>query len=255
MHNSFWIKGVFALAKYQFLLRYRNAMLGYLWAVGDQLLFLIVMAFVFSALNRLPMGVYSLYVFSGLIPWRFLDEAAQGGMESVVSGSWLLTQMPAHPVMFPVVQVLMSLGDFLCAFLAGAIIFFFVGYTPSLVIFILPLSLGIWAVCALGLACIYSAVYVFFRDIKPIIRSGMMLLFFSSAILNMESSFSEGSLQWTFLQWHPLTPLVHLFQKPIFYKVFPNQADWILSIAISLSCLIFGLVLLHACRRKIYFYL
>ena len=255
MNQVCWGTGTLVLAKYQFLLRYRNAMLGYLWAVGDQLLFLVVMSFVFSALNRLPMGTYALYVFSGLVPWRFMDEAAQGGMESIVGGSWLLTQMPAHPVMFPAVRVLISLGDFFCAFLAGALLFLVIGYDPGLPLLVLPFSIAIWVACTFGLGCIYATVYVFFRDIKPIVRSGMMLLFFSSAILNMESNFSPGSLQREFLQYHPLTPLVHLFQKPLFYKVFPSVEDWILSLCIALLCLVSGLFLIRSVRRKIYFYL
>ena len=246
---------IVALAKYQFLLRYRNAMLGCLWAVGDQLLFLVVMSAVFSVLNRLPMGTYALYVFCGLVPWRFLDEAAQSGMESVVGGSWLLTQMPVHPLLFPVVRVCISLGDFLCAFFAGALIFCAIGFEPSLSMLVLPFSLLLWVCCALGLSCLFAAAFVFFRDIRSIIRSGMMLLFFSSPILSMAGNFPEGSFQRQFLEWHPLAPLLHLFQKPLFFKTVPSAYDWLAATLIAALCLTAGLAAIHSCRRKVYFYL
>ena len=56
--------------------RYRRTALGYLWGLLNPLLTIAILTFVFSQLMRFnSTGEYVLYVFAGLLPWQFFEEA------------------------------------------------------------------------------------------------------------------------------------------------------------------------------------
>ena len=57
----------------QVRIRYRRAWLGRLWNLVEPLLFLGVLTVVFSVLNQSSLRDYALYLFAGLVPWRYLE--------------------------------------------------------------------------------------------------------------------------------------------------------------------------------------
>lgn len=243
------------LAKCQFVLRYRNAMLGFFWAVGEPFMFLGVLSIVFAQINKQPLAEYALYLFSGLIPWKFLESTTLSGMESIVGGRWLLTQMDTPSVTFPCVCTVIGVWDLFCTFFVGSVFFLILGTPDWGSLIALPAAFLIWLVLANGLAILSATVFVFVRDIKPIVQMGLMLLFFSSIILNMESNIDPNSLYGQLLPFHPLTSFAHLFQDPLYWKRLPSQNDWAISSAIAASVWLGSVAFLNRVRSKIYFYL
>src|SRR5437016_1680965 len=65
---------VLMLARKDFLVRYRRATLGLLWAVGIPVLQAVVFAVVFSRVARISAGDhYSVLVFSGIVGWSYFS--------------------------------------------------------------------------------------------------------------------------------------------------------------------------------------
>jgi ABC-type polysaccharide/polyol phosphate export permease len=88
-----------------------------------------------------------------------------------------------------------------------------------------------------------------------LLQVGLALLFFSSPVLLMRTSVPAGSFVATLFDWHPLTPLLALFQKPIHDHAWPSAADWTLALlAGGTSCAV-GLALIRWKARGFYFYL
>jgi ABC-type polysaccharide/polyol phosphate export permease len=250
-----FIRVVLALAKCQFILRYRNAMLGFFWAVGEPFMFLGVLSIVFAQINKQPLAEYALYLFSGLIPWKFLESTTLNGMESIAGGRWLLTQMDTPAVTFPCVSTVIGVWDLLCTFAVGSVFFLLLGAPAGGPLLVLPFAFLVWLVLANGLAVLSATIFVFVRDIKPIVQMGLMLLFFSSIILNMESNIDPHSLYGQLLRFHPMTSFAHLFQDPLYWKRFPSRADWLISSGIAAGIWLCSAAFLRRVRSKIYFYL
>jgi len=111
------------------------------------------------------------------------------------------------------------------------------------------------ALLALGLGMIFAVLNVFARDVKPLLQVALMLLFFSSPVLIMRAGLPADSLLQRIFDWHPLTPLLALFQKPIHAHAWPAPSDWLLSFGAGVLACTLGWVLVRWKARRFYFYL
>jgi ABC-type polysaccharide/polyol phosphate export permease len=112
-----------------------------------------------------------------------------------------------------------------------------------------------WAILALGCGLVSAVLFVFFRDIRPLVQFGLMVVFFTSPSLFKVDLFSAHSFQARLLAWHPMTYLAALFQKPMYSMTWPSVTDWAVSLAVSLGTLGLGLVLHERLKRRFYYYL
>lgn len=239
----------------QLRLRYRRAWLGRLWNLLEPLLFLGVLAVVFSVVNRAELREFAIYLFAGLVPWRYMERAIVGGADSIVDGAWLLkrTAAPAH--VLPLVTWLLATVDFAFGFVALllALVLLLDQWTVHLLV--LPLSIVAVGMVSLGLGMIVAVLNVFARDVKPLLQVGLMLMFFSSPLLIMRSSVPVGSIVERIFDWHPLTPLLALFQKPIYAHAWPAADEWLIAFGAGLLSCAAGLAMIRWKARRLYFYL
>ncbi len=236
-------------------LKYRHTYLGFLWNFLEPALYLIVLSFVFSAVNRMQMSDYAVYLFSALVPWRYLENAVMGIMESIVGGEWLIKKIKVSPYVFPLTRWIVACIEFSFSLFIVILIFAIIKKTWTIHMLVLPFSIIPWSLTAVGLGMICSVLYVFFRDIKPIVQMVLILGFFSSPILFMGDLFEAGSHQALLLSWHPITYYAALFQKPVYYLTWPDGKDWIISITLSICSICIGYYLCNRHKSKFYFYI
>ena len=74
-------------------LKYRYTSLGVVWNFLEPALYLGILSLVFSVVNRMNIQDYVIFLFSALIPWRYLERAVNTASESIVTGDWLLKNM------------------------------------------------------------------------------------------------------------------------------------------------------------------
>jgi ABC-type polysaccharide/polyol phosphate export permease len=253
--NQNHLQFLWLYSKTQLTLKYRYSYLGFIWNFFEPALYLLVLGIVFSVVNQMSLSDYVVYLFAGLVPWRYFENTVNTAMESIVGGEWLLKKIHVSPFVFPLTRWVVASFEFLFAFIVMFVFFLIFKQDWTLHLLILPLSTLVWAIFALGVGLILAVIYTFFRDIKPIITMLMMFAFFSSPILIKVDIFKDYALQSTLMQWHPLTYFVHLFQKPIYFNVSPSFLDWSVSITISSLLLILGIYLVNKYKSKFYYYL
>jgi ABC-type polysaccharide/polyol phosphate export permease len=244
-----------AYAFTQIKLRYRHTTLGILWNVLEPVLYLGTLSLVFSAINGMALSDYVVYLFSALVPWRYFEATILGIMESIIGGEWLLKKLAISYFIFPLTRWLIAAIDFLCAFIVVLSILFFVKPTWTPHVFILPISIVITSAAALGIGMLLAVAYTFFRDIKPLATTGLMLTFFSAPILFKADSMPMGSLQSELLIFHPATYFAALFQKPLYYNCLPSISDWLVTGGIASVFLGLGIWAIHHFTPRFYFYL
>ena len=94
------------LARKDFFVRYRRASLGIIWAIGLPLIQASVFAFVLSQFARFETPIpFPVFVFSGVLPWGFFNNARTLGTASVVEGSALATKIYFPRAVLPLVTV------------------------------------------------------------------------------------------------------------------------------------------------------
>jgi ABC-type polysaccharide/polyol phosphate export permease len=239
----------------QIKLKYRYTYLGFLWNFLEPGLYLLVLSVVFAYVNRMNLGDYAVYLFSGLVPWRYFEKAVNVCTDSLVQGDWLLKKLPVSPFALPISRWIVATVEFAFAFVAVAVVLLALKPRWSVHCVVLPLSVVPWALLSLGAGLLTASLFTFFRDLRPLVQLGLLLAFFTAPILFHADLFPAGSRHARLLAWHPFTYFAALFQEPVYAGRWPAPADWIVSFSIALATLLAGALALHASRRRLYFFL
>jgi ABC-type polysaccharide/polyol phosphate export permease len=239
----------------QLKVRYRQAWMGRVWNVLEPLLFLGVLTVVFSVLNQTNLRDYALYLFAGLVPWRYLERSIMGCVDSIADGGWLLRRIAAPACVLPLTAWLLASADFLFGLIALALVLAFLADSWTIhLVCVLPAALLV-GVLGLGLGTIFAVLNVFARDVKPLLQVALMLLFFSSPVLVKQSAIPVDSQLASIFSWHPVTPIVGLFQQSIYQHAWPPAHNWMIVATFAFASLALGWILLARLRHRIYFYL
>ncbi|RMF58201.1 MAG: hypothetical protein D6748_09420 [Calditrichaeota bacterium] len=239
----------------QLKLKYRYTSLGFLWNFLEPAMYLLILSFVFSVVNRMNISDYAVFLFSALVPWRYFEKIVNTCMDSVVGGDWLLKKMHVSPFSFPLTRWIVATVEFLISLSVVFFIFLFLKENWTYHIFILPAIIIPWALLGLGMGLLSAVLYTFFRDVKPLIQMFLTLVFFSSPILFKPNLFDPNSLQAKLMQWHPITYFAALFQKPMYEATFPSSLDWGVALSVSLFFLLVGYIAMHRYKGRFFFYL
>jgi lipopolysaccharide transport system permease protein len=163
--------------------RYRGSLLGFLWTFLNPLLLLSVYALVFSVYFRVQMEHYSVFVFTGLLPWIFFSQALMEGSGAVSDGGSLVTKVLFPLQVLPTVKVLACFVNLLLSL--PILVVFLLAAGPGLhltwLAFPLVALLHLWFTWALTL--LLSAANVFMRDTRHILGNLLTLWFFLTPIL------------------------------------------------------------------------
>lgn len=242
-------------AKSQLRLKYRYTALGAAWNVLDPLLYLTTLSIVFSYVNGMRFVDYAVFLFSGLLPWRYFEKVVSSCTDAIVQGDWLLKKLPASPLALPVSRWIVASVEFGWSFLAMALVLLLVKAPWTVHALVLPLAAIPWALAALGSGLLCATAFTFYRDVRPVVQLVLMLAFFTAPILFHPMMFPAGSIQGRLLTWHPLTYFAALFQKPLSEGRWPDAIDWLVSSGMAALAVVAGITSAHRARTRLYFYL
>jgi len=161
----------FFLAWRDILVRYKQTVIGIVWALGRPLLTMLVFTLVFSKLAKLPSGgvPYPILVFAALLPWQFFSSAFSGAGESLVSNAGMISKVYFPRLVIPASAVIVAFVDFLISvvILVGLMIWY--GFAPNLRMLTLPLFIFVAFAAAMGTGLWFAALNVKYRDFRIIV--------------------------------------------------------------------------------------
>jgi lipopolysaccharide transport system permease protein len=153
------------------LVRYKQTVIGFAWALIRPLLTMIVFVFVFGKLAKLPSeGVpYPILVFAALLPWQFFSNAFTEAGNSLIGNANMISKVYFPRLVVPTSAVIVSFVDFLISgiILVGLMVWY--GFAPDWRIFVLPLFIFIAFAAAMGAGLWIAALNVKYRDFRYII--------------------------------------------------------------------------------------
>ena len=161
----------FFLAWRDILVRYKQTVIGIVWALGRPLITMLVFTLVFSKLAKLPSeGVpYPILVFAALLPWQFFSGAFSGAGDSLISNAGMISKVYFPRLVIPTSAVIVSFVDFLISgiILVGLMIWY--GFAPNLRMLTLPLFIFIAFAAAMGAGLWIAALNVKYRDFRIVV--------------------------------------------------------------------------------------
>lgn len=173
------------LSRHRVNVRYRQSVLGGLWAFLQPLAMMLVFTAVFSHLVRVPSDgmPYAPFAYAGILPWTFFAAAVSNGTTSLVSHAQLVTKVYFPREILPISYVVAAAVDLLIgsAVLLLLLVYFHIPFTPSLFL-ALPVSAGL---AAFSLACglVLAALQVRLRDVGVALPVALQLWMFGSPVL------------------------------------------------------------------------
>jgi lipopolysaccharide transport system permease protein len=172
-------------SSHRIAVRYKQTVLGGLWALLQPLAMMTVFTMVFTRLVRLPSeGVpYALFAYAGILPWTFFSGTISNATGSLVGHAQLVTKVYFPREILPISYAVSAIVDLAIGAVAliGLAIFYRVPVTTELLA-VLPI-VALLGICALSCGLVLSAVQVRFRDVGMALPIALQLLMFGSPVL------------------------------------------------------------------------
>src|ERR1700744_4299693 len=92
---------IWALALKELKIRYKRSVLGFLWALLNPALLMLVLTLGFSTIMRFPIPHYAIFLLSVLLPWTFFSQSLAYAVESIVSTGDLIKKVSVPKLIFP----------------------------------------------------------------------------------------------------------------------------------------------------------
>jgi lipopolysaccharide transport system permease protein len=193
------------LAWRDILVKYKQTVVGLLWALLAPLLTMIIFTIVFSYVAKLPSGgaPYSILVFTALLPWIFFATSITGAGESLITNSSMISKVYFPRLIVPSSAVIVCFVDFIISGFVLVALMLWLGYLPTYRILFLPLFIFMVFLTSIGIGLWLSALNVKYRDFRVITPSIVQFGLFISPVGYSSSMIPE---QWRLL--YSLNPMV-----------------------------------------------
>ncbi len=217
--------------------RYKQTVLGVLWAVLQPLFTMIIFTLLFGRLAHMPSNglPYPIFAYSGILVWTFFSTAVTGSANSLVGSASLITKVYFPRMLVPASYVGAALIDLAIAFvlLIGLMIHYGIPFAARALL--IPVLVAIVATLALALGLWLGALNVRYRDIQYTIPFAMQLWMFASPII-YPAELVPATWRWV-LEINPITGIVENFRWALMGKPALNWSSLGLSVAETLTIL------------------
>lgn len=225
------------LTKREIKQRYKQSVLGYAWVILNPFFQMLVMAFVFSYIMRIPpLGVpYSIFLYAGLLPWTLFTNSISSATNSLVGNAGLLTKIYFPREIFVASTIIAKVVDFLLSstIFIAFMIFFHINVTWNVFWFI-PIFL-IQMLFTYSLSLFFAAANLFYRDIQYIINLILLVWMYLTPVIYPTELF-PAQYRWIF-QLNPMAVIINAYRQVILGAGPPNFTS--LSIALILSLILY----------------
>jgi len=225
--------------KRDFHARFTGSALGVFWAVLQPLSLVILYWFVFTHIFiRGPAtgeGNYIHFLIAGLLPWLGINEGLIRSTTSIVENAPMVRRLAFRSELLVVVPNLSALIFEIIALVLFTGFLMLRGAPPRLA-WLLPLALALQFVVQVGIGWFLAAIYVFFRDLMPIIGFLLSVIFYLSPILYVAGRFER------YFIWNPMTPLLGLFRSALLSSALPGVGSLVFLVAVAAAVFWGGLM-------------
>jgi ABC-type polysaccharide/polyol phosphate export permease len=244
---------IWMLAWRDIRVRYKHSVLGAAWAVVPPTAMMLIFTFVFGTIvNISPETLtgeqvlpYSLFAFSGLVPWMFFANGLTTATGSLVSNRQLVTKIYFPREVFPISAVLSAFVDFVIATAVLVVLAVFLHFRPNewsyhfnWTVLLVPVVVGVQMILMIGLGLLLSMANLFYRDVGFLFRSVIQLWMFVTCVVYQ----LEATAGWkrAVIQLNPMTPIIRAYRDCLIHGRSPFDLSFCNAAAVSITVLLVG---------------
>ena len=153
------------------LVRYKQTVIGVLWALIRPFLTMVVFVFIFSRIAKLPSdGVpYPVMVFAAMLPWQLFATSLSEGSNSLITNANLISKVYFPRMIVPASAVIVSFVDFVISLGLLALLMIWYRVWPGLTLAALPLFTILALLASAGAGLWLAALNVEYRDFRYVV--------------------------------------------------------------------------------------
>ncbi len=233
-----------ALVRRDLLLRYKQTVMGFGWAVLMPVTYMIVFSVIFTRVVKLETGVpYPIYVYAGLLPWNLFASSLRFSVNSLTANSTLITKVYFPRELLPFAAILVSLVDFAVGalVLAGLMAWYHVGLHATLVW--VPLVVLVQVMFTAAVALLLSMGNLFYRDVKYLLEILITLWMFATSVVYPVSR--VGGTLAPVLALNPMTPIIDAYRAVLLHGQAPAMGPFLWAAGVAVALLVVSWVAFH----------
>jgi ABC-2 type transport system permease protein len=204
------------LAVTEFKLRFFGSVLGYLWQLVRPLMLFGVLYFVFTEFVKIGEAVphYAVLLLANIVLYTFFADGT-GAVSSMVDHEALVRKIQ-FPRMAVPVSVVLTAGFNLALNILVVLGFALAsGVEPRWSWLQAPLLIGLLAIFVVGLAMLLSALYVRFRDVKPIWEVLLQVAFYATPVIYAVETIGVSERVQEAIMLNPLAMIIQQFRYAV----------------------------------------
>ena len=244
---------IWALALKDLRVRYKRSVLGFMWALLNPLLTMIILTIVFSTVMRFPVQQYAVFLISALLPWTFFSQALSYAVESIAGNGELLKKINIAKSVFPVAAVLANLINFFLSLIPLLLMLLVLRFPMHWTWIYLPVPLLGLIALTLGIGFFCATANVFFRDVAHIVQIVLSAMFYFCPII-YSLDFVPQKYH-IFFQLNPMLYILNGFRLAVYYGMLPTAKSAAMSVICGLVIMVFGYWIFRRYQDSFVYYL
>jgi lipopolysaccharide transport system permease protein len=227
--------------------RYRQTIVGGLWAIAQPFTTMVVFSFFFGYIAKISSGgvPYPVFSYAGLVLWSYFTNSLTAASNSMVGNAGLITKVYFPRVIVPIAATVSGLLDYLVAFSIMFLLMVYFRVVPGVSIFLVPFVVLLTWFLSIGLGFWLSAINVKYRDVGYILPFFIQILLFATPIIYPVSI--APNFKWLLLL-NPMTGIIETHRALILGNPVPIN-ELILSVIFTAVISIGGLIYFKRAER------
>lgn len=236
--------------------RYKQTVLGALWAILQPFLTMVVFTLLFNRIARISSAdlPYPLFSYAGLLVWTFFSQSLSQSSGSLVGSANLIKKVYFPRLVIPASAVLAALVDFVVAAPMVAVLMAYYGVAPNPALVALPVFLLLAMAAALGAGLWLAALNVEYRDVRYAIPFVVQLWLFLTPVIYPADTvigwLEHKGLPGWLVALNPMTGVVEGFRWALFGAPENPWPLTLVSAVITGILLVTGSLYFHSMERS-----
>jgi lipopolysaccharide transport system permease protein len=222
-------------------IRYKQTVIGILWAVIQPVLTMVIFTVIFGNLAKLPSdgnAPYAILVYAGMLPWQFFATSVAASSSSLIGNTDLLSKIYFPRLIIPTSSVITCFIDFIISFVILILLMIYFDFPPTWNMLTLPFFLMITFFTSMGIGLFVTSMNVKYRDFRYIVPFMIQIGLYVSPV-----GFSSSVVPDQFRLIYSLNPMVGVIDGFRWAILGGESQIYIPGFILSLVVMVFFMVL------------
>lgn len=242
------------LAKRDFLVRYKQAFAGIIWAIIKPLVNILVFGYISSKIsNTGNTATNFVYVASAMLLWQLFSNVFNEVSNSIINNANLFSKVYFPKIIIPISTLLVCLVDFFISLSILIVLFIISGQSIHWHLVLAPLFIALTLINGFGIGLYFATINVKYRDVKFIVPVIIQFGMYATPVIFATRFYLDRIPDW--LHWifclNPMAGAIDGFKYALFGgDAIYNLNYFILSLVVSFVFLFIGVKYFYKFERN-----